>query len=96
MRKPLLMTLVLLTGAAGLLEAQFAYVGNAGSYNVSGYTINASTGALTPISGSPFPAATRGIVTSTDPRGALRAAPTVHRERSAADKAPEIAPGETG
>ena len=35
---------------------KFAYVANAGSNNVSGYTINSSTGALTSISGSPFTA----------------------------------------
>jgi 6-phosphogluconolactonase len=44
----------------GALQAQFVYVANTGSVNVSGYTINSDTGALTPISGSPFP---------TDPRG---------------------------
>jgi DNA-binding beta-propeller fold protein YncE len=35
---------------------RFAYVANANSANVSGYTINAITGVLTPISGSPFAA----------------------------------------
>src|SRR5260370_32156019 len=38
------------------LHAQFAYVANRGGPNISGYTINATTGALTPISGSPFAA----------------------------------------
>ena len=38
------------------LHAQFVYVANSGSNNVSGYTINATTGALTAIAGSPFPA----------------------------------------
>ena len=33
---------------------KFVYVANHGTANVSGYTINASTGALTAISGSPF------------------------------------------
>jgi hypothetical protein len=37
------------------LKAQFAYVANEFDGNVSGYTINSSTGALTAISGSPFP-----------------------------------------
>ncbi|MGH7985387.1 MAG: hypothetical protein ACREQX_03765, partial [Candidatus Binataceae bacterium] len=35
---------------------EFAYVANEGSGNVSAYTIDATTGALTPISGSPFAA----------------------------------------
>src|SRR6516165_6272500 len=35
---------------------KFAYVANIGSTDVSGYTINATTGALTPIPGSPFAA----------------------------------------
>lgn len=34
----------------------FAYVANYGSSNVSAYAVNATTGALTPISGSPFAA----------------------------------------
>jgi 6-phosphogluconolactonase (cycloisomerase 2 family) len=34
--------------------SKFLYVTNPTSNNVSGYTINASTGALTPIAGSPF------------------------------------------
>jgi hypothetical protein len=38
------------------LRAQFAYVANLRSGNVSGYTIDPSTGALTAIAGSPFPA----------------------------------------
>ena len=33
---------------------KFLYVVNGGSSTVSAYTINASTGALTPVSGSPF------------------------------------------
>ena len=36
----------------------FAYVTNVGSNNVSGYAIDASSGALTPVSGSPFAAGT--------------------------------------
>jgi 6-phosphogluconolactonase len=39
---------------AAPLRAQFAYVANFNGNNVSGYTINPSTGALTPIPGSPF------------------------------------------
>ena len=35
---------------------QILYVANEGAANVSGFTLNASTGALTPMAGSPFPA----------------------------------------
>ena len=37
-------------------SGRFAYVANGISNNVSGYTINPSTGALTAIAGSPFAA----------------------------------------
>jgi len=37
-------------------QSEFAYVANVGSNNVSGYAINPTTGALTPIAGSPFAA----------------------------------------
>jgi len=40
-------------------EGGFVYVVNADSNNVSGYTINPTTGALTAISGSPFAAGSR-------------------------------------
>jgi hypothetical protein len=42
--------------AFGQKKPKFAYVANAGSNNVSGYTIDSTTGALTPIPGSPFAA----------------------------------------
>lgn len=48
-------------GTYSPLRAQaprFAYVANNGSANVSAYTIDATTGALTPIPGSPFDAGT--------------------------------------
>ena len=35
---------------------KFAYVANFSSHTVSAYTINASSGALTPVKGSPFAA----------------------------------------
>ena len=35
---------------------KFAYVGNDGSNNISAYAIDANTGALTPVTGSPFSA----------------------------------------
>jgi 6-phosphogluconolactonase len=38
---------------------QFLYVANDGTTNVSGFRLEASTGALTPMSGSPFPAGNR-------------------------------------
>jgi 6-phosphogluconolactonase len=41
---------------ASPLRAQFVYVTNEGDSTVSGYTIDPSTGALTPIVGSPFAA----------------------------------------
>jgi hypothetical protein len=39
--------------------AQFVYVANIYSDNVSAYTIDGSTGALAPVDGSPFPAGSR-------------------------------------
>jgi len=36
---------------------QFVYVANEVSDNISAYTLGGSTGALTPIAGSPFPTA---------------------------------------
>jgi 6-phosphogluconolactonase len=38
----------------GALRAQFVYVANSGSVTISGYTINGTTGAFTPTSGSPY------------------------------------------
>src|SRR6266436_1332658 len=48
---------------------QFAYVANQFSTNVSGYTINAATGALIPIPGSPFPAGALPLSVVVDPTG---------------------------
>ena len=45
-------------GVATDQKARFAYVTNYSSNNVSGYKINASSGALTPLAGSPFGAGT--------------------------------------
>ncbi len=39
-----------------LVSSKFVYVANAGSSNVSAYTINATTGVLTSVPGSPIPA----------------------------------------
>ena len=48
---------------------KFAYVANSGSGNVSAYTINSSSGALTGVSGSPFAAATTPKAVAVDPAG---------------------------
>ena len=48
---------------------EFVYVANANSGNVSGYTIDATTGALTAISGSPFAAGTNPQSVTVDPTG---------------------------
>jgi DNA-binding beta-propeller fold protein YncE len=50
-------------------SGKFAYVTNAGSNNISGYTINPSTGALTAIAGSPFAAGFSPISVAVDPNG---------------------------
>ena len=49
------------------LFGQFSYVANQGDNTVSGYTVNATTGALTPIPGSPFPAGSFPISVAVDP-----------------------------
>lgn len=48
---------------------QFVLVGNSGSNNVSAYTINPASGALTAVSGSPFAAGTNPMSVSTDLAG---------------------------
>ena len=48
---------------------KFAYAANNGSNNVSAYTINTSTGALTSITGSPFNAGMFPVFVTTDPLG---------------------------
>lgn len=48
---------------------QFAYVTNFGSKNVSAYAIDATSGALTPLAGSPFRAGTDPWGIAIDPRG---------------------------
>ena len=61
---------------ANPLLAQFAYVANGGSNNVSGYTINPATGALAAISGSPFPAGVNPSSVAVDPPAPARASGT--------------------
>ena len=48
---------------------KFAYVANNGSANVSGYTINATSGALTPVPGSPFAVVLDLTSVAVDPTG---------------------------
>src|SRR6516225_7083650 len=50
-------------------KPEFVYVANANSNNVSGYTLNPTTGALTPISGSPFAAGSGPFSVAVDPTG---------------------------
>ena len=58
------------TSSSGQL---FAYVANQGSNDISGYAINATTGVLTPVLGSPFAAGTTPIfVAPLDPLGTFR------------------------
>ena len=54
---------------AAPLRGQFAYVANFNSNNVSAYTINPSTGALTAIVGSPFTAGSFPRSVAVDPSG---------------------------
>ena len=66
---------IALTGLPSCLfgQFQFAYVVNLGSNlgpnTVSGYTINATTGALSPIAGSPFAAGDGPVSIAVDPTG---------------------------
>ena len=48
---------------------RFAYVTNRGSNNVSAYSVDAATGALTAIAGSPFPAGTFPVAIAIDQTG---------------------------
>jgi len=54
---------------AAPLRAQFAYVANQISNNVSGYTINPRTGTLTAIAGSPFAAGSLPLSVAVAPSG---------------------------
>src|SRR4029077_9560010 len=54
-----------------LMYSQVPYVANSGDNNVSGYRINPTTGALTPIAGSPFPAGGEPQSVAVDPSGTL-------------------------
>jgi len=50
---------------------KFAYVANSGSNNISAYTIDPGSGALTAVSGSPFPAGMQPGSISVHPNGKL-------------------------
>jgi hypothetical protein len=50
-------------------SGKFVYVTNGSSGNVSAYTINPGTGALTPVAGSPFPAGSEPFSVHVDPSG---------------------------
>ena len=50
-------------------SGQFAYVANEESANISGYRINATTGALTPVPGSPFHTSMYPQSVTVDPTG---------------------------
>src|SRR5450631_400176 len=66
----LLLLIVLLSGTGQALAQPFAYVANNGG-GVSAYTINAGTGALTPMAGSPFAAGTSPTSVTVSPNGAF-------------------------
>ncbi|HEX2711883.1 MAG TPA: beta-propeller fold lactonase family protein [Candidatus Acidoferrales bacterium] len=55
-------------GSAHAQTSGFVYVANIGG-NVSAYTIDGATGALTPVPGSPFPAGTSPLSVAVDPMG---------------------------
>src|SRR5260221_121173 len=57
-----------LVSLAAPLRAQFAYVPNVGSNNVSAYRIGANA-ALTPVAGSPFAAGSGPFAVAVDPTG---------------------------
>lgn len=48
-------------------SGRFVYTANAGDGTVSAYTINASSGALTPVYGSPFASGNQAIWVAVDP-----------------------------
>ena len=51
------------------LPGRFVYVANGGSSNISAYSINATSGELTAIAGSPFPAGNVPYSVAVDPSG---------------------------
>lgn len=59
----------LVVNCAALNTPKFAYIANSSANSISAYAINAATGALTPVTGSPFAAGTLPISVATDPLG---------------------------
>lgn len=58
MIRAIVLLILALTSSSTHLFSQAVYVANAGSNSVSAYTVNASSGALTAVPGSPFPTGT--------------------------------------
>src|SRR6266498_2883806 len=64
----ILLLLVLATAGSGCVFSQFIYVLNAGN-DVSGYSLDEKTGALTAVAGSPFAAGLAPAGVAVDPSG---------------------------
>jgi len=62
---PSALVLIALTAS---LRAEFLYLANVGSYNISAYQIG-KNGSLTPVPGSPFPAGNLPTSVAVDPLG---------------------------
>ena len=58
-------------------SGKFAYVANLGSGNVSAYAIDATSGALKKVKGSPFAAGTKPVIMAVDPSGKFAYVPNV-------------------
>jgi DNA-binding beta-propeller fold protein YncE len=73
--KPLWAVLILILGIAGWSGTNapptpaFVYAANNGSNNVSAFSVTPSSGALTPVSGSPYAAGTAPTAIAADPAG---------------------------
>lgn len=57
------------SSAAAQTTVNFVYTANYESSNISGFAVNSSSGALTPINGSPFPSGMFPICVTADPQG---------------------------
>jgi hypothetical protein len=71
---------IALASPLATLHAQFAYVANLNSNNVSAYSIG-SGGVLTPVPGSPFPVGPNPASVAVDPTGKF-----AYRKRDPADR----------
>jgi 6-phosphogluconolactonase (cycloisomerase 2 family) len=63
---------------------KFVYAALNGSNAISAYTINSSTGALTPVTGSPFPAGSVPYMVRVDPSGRFAYATNLHSDNISA------------